>query len=115
MKKKEIAFLVVFVVSNLASAADKLFEYQELEKENLQNPMKLVEVLLRPYGKISDFKITDESVSSEVCVDQTSIKAKISCHKKEKNKTQLYLAEGKGLLCKVHDNFTKINCVLTEK
>lgn len=115
MKNKKIIFLAALVLSNRVFASEKLQKFEDLVKANNENSTALIEVLLRPYGQMLDFKITDESIISEECVDKTVIRARVTCNRKVKMKTQLHFAEGKGLLCKIDDNFSKIKCTLIEK
>lgn len=99
------------MVCKISVGGEKSLKFNDLEKENNENPAKLIDVLLRPFGQISDFKIFDESFFSEECIDKTVIRGRVICNKKIKVKTQLHFAEGKELLCKINENYSNIKCV----
>ena len=102
-------FLILFAMPMIALASEKAKQFQDLEKN--ADPKKAIAVLLKPYGKIDDFKIFDESTMSEVCTNKTVIRANTTCNKKETTKETLYFAEGNGLLCKISDNLKSIRCL----
>lgn len=115
MKKKELIFFAFLMFTKTGFGDENSARFVDLEKANREDPTALIEVMLRPYGQAIDFKITDESIISEVCTDKTVIRARVICNRKGKIKTQLHFAEGKGLLCKIDDNFSKIKCTKIDK
>lgn len=115
MKNKLLIVLAVLTFSKTVFGGENSSKFEDLEKANNGDPNSLIEILLRPYGQVIDFKITDESTISEVCTDKTVIRARVICNRKGKIKTQLHFAEGKGLLCKINDNYSKIKCKIIEK
>jgi hypothetical protein len=104
-----IPYLILAVFPLAAFASEKADQFQILEKSI--NPKTAIAVLLKPYGKVEDFKIFDESVVSENCSSKTVIRANVTCNKKELVKESLYFAEGNGLLCRISDNFKSIRCL----
>ena len=109
-------FLILFstILSiNLAHATSKSEQFKNLENSIDYNPNLAIAALLKPYGDLSEFKIFDESTTTEICSQKTVIRAKVTCDKKIKTKNQIHFAEGKGLLCEISDNFRKIRCLQT--
>lgn len=99
-----ILFFPVFVV-----ASERTEQFQNLEKN--AEPMGVIAILLKPYGKFEEFKIFDESLTSQECTNKTIIRATVGCTRKENIKKSLYFAEGNGLLCKISDELKAIRCL----
>lgn len=102
-------FSLLFALPLITLASEKADQFQVLEKNT--DPRAAIAALLKPYGKVEDFKIFDESITSEKCSNKTVIRASEPCNKKEFVKESLYFAEGNGLLCKISDQFKSIRCL----
>lgn len=101
--------LISFAFPWIVLAAEKADQFQVLEKQ--VEPKAAIALLLRPYGRIEDFKIFDESATSERCSNKTVIRANTTCNQKEQAKELLYFAEGNGMLCRISNNLTMIKCL----
>ena len=97
----KFVLLILFSLSLVANASEKADEFKALEKNAI--PKEVIAVLLKPYGNIDDFKIFNESVTSESCTNKTVIRASVTCNRKESVTDPIYFAEGNGLLCKISD------------
>lgn len=104
-------YLAIALFPMIAFSADKSEEFKTLEKSIYQKPLTAIEVLLRPYGKIEDFKIFDGSISSEICTNKTVIRANTTCNRLEKVTESIFYAEGNGLLCKINNHLQTIRCL----
>lgn len=102
-------FSILVALPMIVIASEKADQFKALEKNT--DAKAAIAVLLKPYGKMEEFRIFDESNVSEECTDKTVIRANVRCNKKEMVKDHLYFAEGNGLLCKISDKFQSIRCL----
>ena len=108
---KKVLFFTMFASAIFAEAAEKADQFKKLEQSFSNDPSPLIAILLKPYGNVSDFKLFDESIVSEVCLNKTVIRANVTCNKKEQHREQQLFAEGKELLCLISGNFKEIKCL----
>lgn len=104
-------YLAIIFFPMMVFAVEKSEEFKNLEENIYRKPIAAIEVLLRPYGKMEEFKIYDGSKSSEVCTNKTVIRANTTCNKMEKVTESIFYAEGNGLLCKISDQLKSIRCL----
>lgn len=104
-------YLAITLFPMMVFAAEKSEEFKNLEENIYRKPIAAIEVLLRPYGKMEEFKIYDGYKSSEVCTNKTVIRANTTCNKMEKVTESIFYAEGNGLLCKISDQLKSIRCL----
>lgn len=114
MKSFRLILLVITSIVSLQSFAGEISErFEKLAAQAAANPQTKIAALLRHYGDASDFKIIEESTSSEACLRESRMRAKIVCDKTGVIKKTKYFAEGKGLLCKVSDSLESLECLIS--
>lgn len=106
---KLVVLIIPLTFPWIALATEKADQFQALEKR--VEPKAAIAILLKPYGKVEDFKIFDESLTSEHCLDKTVLRAKVTCNQKQQTSEMLYFAEGNGMLCRISNNLSTIKCL----
>lgn len=104
--------LSLLFLSQSTLAGELSAKFEKLAEQAALDPQARIEVLLRPYGQMTDFKIGEEVSSSEECTRESKIRSKTICEKKSIVTKKQYFAEGKGLLCKIEVSLSSIDCLI---